>query len=76
MDVSFLKEQADGCRRLAENADQFTKRRLLDLAEKYDSRMSRPSRATRSRTRRPFRRRSLHFQSFPGEYLTRELLFP
>jgi hypothetical protein len=34
MDNSFLKEQADRCRRLAENADQFTKRRLLDLAEK------------------------------------------
>jgi hypothetical protein len=41
MDLSFLKEQADGCRRLAENADQFTKQRLLNLAEKYDSRMSR-----------------------------------
>jgi hypothetical protein len=33
MDNSFLKEQADRCRCLAENADQFTKRRLLDLAE-------------------------------------------
>jgi hypothetical protein len=48
MDNSFLKEQADRCRRLAENADKFTKRRLLDLAEKYDDRLSRPSRATRS----------------------------
>jgi hypothetical protein len=48
MDNSFLKEQADRCRRLAENADRFTKRRLLDLAEKYDDRLSRPSRATRS----------------------------
>jgi hypothetical protein len=39
MDSSFLKEQADRCRRLAENADQFTKRRLLDLAENYDARL-------------------------------------
>jgi hypothetical protein len=48
MDNSFLKEQADRCRRLAENADKFTKRRLLDLAERYDDRLNRPSRATRS----------------------------
>jgi hypothetical protein len=39
MDSSFLKEQADRCRRLADNADQFTKRRLLDLAEKYEDRL-------------------------------------
>jgi hypothetical protein len=39
MDNSFLKEQADRCRRLAENADQFTRRRLLDLAEKYEDRL-------------------------------------
>jgi hypothetical protein len=48
MDISFLKEQADRCRRLARNADQFTKRRLLDLAERYEDRLERPSRATRS----------------------------
>jgi hypothetical protein len=48
MDNSFLKVQADRCRRLAENADQFTKRRLLDLAANYDDRLSRLSRATRS----------------------------
>ena len=48
MDDAFLKEQADRCRRLAENADEFTKRRLLDLAERYDERSYRPSRATRS----------------------------
>jgi hypothetical protein len=34
MDSSFLKAQANRCRSLAENADQFTKRRLLDLAAK------------------------------------------
>jgi len=45
---SFLKEQADRCRHLAENADQFTKRRLLDLAEKYEDRLGRPSRASRA----------------------------
>jgi hypothetical protein len=48
MDSSFIKEQADRCRRLAENADQFTKRRLLDLAEKYDDRLGGPSRAVRT----------------------------
>jgi hypothetical protein len=48
MDSSFLKEQADRCRSLAEKADQFTKRRLLDLAEKYDHRSGRPSRGSRA----------------------------
>jgi hypothetical protein len=48
MENSFLKEQAERCRRLAQNADQFTKRRLLDLAERYDDRLERPSRAIRS----------------------------
>jgi hypothetical protein len=48
MDSSFLKEQADRCRRLAENADQFTRRRLLDLAEKYEDRLDRPSHASRT----------------------------
>ena len=48
MENSFLKEQADRCRLLAENADPFTKRRLLDLAEKYEDRLDRPSRASRA----------------------------
>jgi hypothetical protein len=48
MDSSFLEEQADRCRALAEKADQFTKRRLLDLADKYDHRLGRHSRATRT----------------------------
>jgi hypothetical protein len=48
MNYSLLKEQADRCRSLAENADPFIKRRLLDLAEIYDGRLSRPSRATLS----------------------------
>jgi hypothetical protein len=47
MDSSFLKEQASRCRSLAEKADEFTKRRLLDLAAKYDGELIRPSRASR-----------------------------
>ena len=46
MDSSFLKEHAARCRSLADKADEFTKRRLLDLAARYDSRMSQPSRAS------------------------------
>jgi hypothetical protein len=48
MDSSFLKEQADRCRSLAENADPFIKRRLLDLAARYDARSSLPSRTPRT----------------------------
>ena len=39
MDTNFLKAHAERCRSLADNADQFTKRRLLDLAAKYDKRL-------------------------------------
>jgi hypothetical protein len=39
MDANFLKAYADRCRSLAENADEFTKRRLLDLAANYDKRL-------------------------------------
>jgi hypothetical protein len=45
MDESFLKLQADRCRSLAEIADPFIKRRLLDLAMQYDRRSGSPSRA-------------------------------
>ena len=48
MDSSFLKEQANRCRSLAENADPFIKRRLLDLAARYDARSGLPSRASRT----------------------------
>jgi hypothetical protein len=34
VDTNFLTAQAERCRSLAENADEFTKRRLLDLALK------------------------------------------
>jgi hypothetical protein len=47
MDSIFLKEQAARCRSLADKADQFTKRRLLDLAAKYEGGMSGPSQASR-----------------------------
>jgi hypothetical protein len=48
MDSSFLKEQANRCRSLAENADPFIKKRLLDLAAKYDAKLGVPSRASRT----------------------------
>jgi len=49
MHTNFLKAHAERCRSLAENADEFTKRRLLDLAAKYDKRLAAagPSAATR-----------------------------
>jgi hypothetical protein len=39
VDTNFLKAQAERCRLLAESADEFTKRRLLDLAAHYDKRI-------------------------------------
>jgi hypothetical protein len=49
VDTNFLKAHAERCRLLAENADEFTKRRLLDLAAHYDKRLkaAEPSAATR-----------------------------
>lgn len=49
MDTNFLKAHAERCRSLAENANQFTKRRLLDLAANYEKRLKAagPSAATR-----------------------------
>jgi hypothetical protein len=47
MDESFLKTHAARCRALAEIADEFTKKRLLDLAIRYDGGSIRPSRASR-----------------------------
>ena len=47
MDSSFLKQQADRCRSLAEKADPFIKRRLLALASDYDVRFDRASRPAR-----------------------------
>jgi hypothetical protein len=48
MNDEYLTEQALHVRMLAENADPFTKRRLLNLAEQYEARLGRPSRATRA----------------------------
>ena len=50
VDTNFLKAYAERCRSLAENADEFTKRRLLDLAANYDKRVKAagPSAATRA----------------------------
>lgn len=42
MDDEYLKEQAARVRNMACFADPFTKKRLLDLAEKYDNRTSPP----------------------------------
>jgi hypothetical protein len=50
MDTNFLKAHAERCRSLADKADEFTKRRLLDLAAGYDKRIggAGPSAATRT----------------------------
>ncbi len=48
MDQNLLKAQAERCRNLAENADTFTKRRLLDLAASYDASAGKPSAAVRA----------------------------
>ena len=46
MDEEFLKERALHIRNLADKADPFIKRRLLDLALSYEGRVKRPSQAT------------------------------
>ena len=50
MDAHFFEAYAERCRLLAENADEFTKRRLLDLAAHYDKQLKAagPSAATRA----------------------------
>jgi hypothetical protein len=50
VDANFLKAHAERCRSLAKNADEFTKRRLLDLAANYDKQVKAagPSAATRA----------------------------
>jgi len=50
MDDEFLKERARIVRSLAEKADPFIKKRLLDLVEKYEEKIGQPSRASRSLT--------------------------
>jgi hypothetical protein len=50
VDTNFLKAHAERCRSLAKNADEFTKRRLLDLAANYDKQVKAegPSAAARA----------------------------
>jgi hypothetical protein len=47
MNDEYFKQQADRVRAMADKADPFTKKRLLDLAERYDAKLGRPSWATR-----------------------------
>jgi hypothetical protein len=47
MNDQDLKDQAQRVRDLAEKADPFIKKRLLDLADKYDARLGLPSKAVR-----------------------------
>jgi hypothetical protein len=39
LNVEFLKEQVERCRRLAKQADAFTEKRLLNLAAEYEARI-------------------------------------
>jgi hypothetical protein len=47
MNEDYFKQQAERVRAIADKADPFTKRRLLDLADAYDVRLGKPSRAVR-----------------------------
>ena len=40
MNVEFLKEQVERCRRLARGADAFTEKRLMALAVEYEARIT------------------------------------
>jgi len=46
MDEEFLKQRVRLIRDLADKADPFIRRRLTDLANKYDASLKRPSRST------------------------------
>ena len=47
MDEEFFRQQAQRARDLAGQADPFTRKRLLDLADRYDVKGGKPSRASR-----------------------------
>ena len=47
MSEQYFRDQATKVRDLAEKADPFTKRRLLQLADRYDVKGGNPSRASR-----------------------------
>lgn len=48
MEEQFLRDRVQVIRDLADKADPFTRKRLLELAERYDGRISRPSQATKT----------------------------
>jgi hypothetical protein len=48
MDQEFYRQQAQRARDLAERADPFARKRLLDLADSYDVKGGGPSRASRA----------------------------
>jgi hypothetical protein len=48
MDSEFIKQRAAHCRLLAEKADPFIKRRLVDLAVSYDAKLDLASRPPRT----------------------------
>jgi hypothetical protein len=52
MNEDFYRQQAQRVRDLADKADPFTKKRLLDLADNYDRKAGKPPRASR-RIERP-----------------------
>jgi hypothetical protein len=47
MDDDFCKQHAQRVRDLADKADPFTRKRLLDMAHKYDAKTGKPSGASR-----------------------------
>jgi hypothetical protein len=47
--TKFIEERAKMVRLLADKADPFVKRRLLLLAERYESQLASPPKATRAR---------------------------
>jgi hypothetical protein len=53
MNDEFFRQQAARVRAMADHADPFTKRRLLDLADAYDAKLGKPSRATRQLKSQP-----------------------
>jgi hypothetical protein len=48
MNDEFLQGRSRAIRSIAIRADPFTKKRLLDLADRYEDSIRRPRRATRS----------------------------
>jgi hypothetical protein len=46
MNDEYLREHALRIRALADKADPFIKKRLLELTDRYDRKLGKPSRAT------------------------------